>query len=75
MADSPDFGAESSFPERHLEDDKTSFPGIGPAGFQSAGPKRHMFEPGPGLLSPQQGWPYNHSHVGSTLNAFRSPDS
>jgi hypothetical protein len=67
MADSPDFGAESSFPERHLEDDEAPLPGIRPVGFQSAGPKRQRFDPSPAPLSPQQGWPYNHGHVRATV--------
>lgn len=67
MVDSPDPEAESSFPERHLEDDETLFSGIRPDGFQSVGPKRQMLEPGLTMLSPQQRWPLDHALVGGIL--------
>ncbi|KAK3294091.1 uncharacterized protein B0H64DRAFT_462544 [Chaetomium fimeti] len=45
---SPDFEAESSFPERHLDDDKTPSSGVGPDRYRPAPAKRQprqVFEP------------------------------
>ncbi|KAH6632628.1 hypothetical protein F5144DRAFT_650905 [Chaetomium tenue] len=45
---SPDFEAESSFPERHLDDDKTPAPGVEPDRYRPAAAKRQprqVFEP------------------------------
>ncbi|KAK4148742.1 hypothetical protein C8A00DRAFT_38672 [Chaetomidium leptoderma] len=67
---SPDFGAESSFPERHLDDDKAVFPGIRPDSHQSTVTKRQVSAPSSAPLG-SQGWPttqngpfldYSHIH-------------
>jgi hypothetical protein len=67
LGDSPDYEAESSFPERHLdvEDKPPPFSGAG-AGSDSYPPasvtKRSVFEPPtPAMLPLHQQWSANHS--------------
>ncbi|KAL2121410.1 hypothetical protein VTJ04DRAFT_5437 [Mycothermus thermophilus] len=67
LGDSPDYEAESSFPERHLdvEDKPLPFSGAG-AGSDSYAPasvtKRSVFEPPtPAMLPLHQQWSANHS--------------
>jgi hypothetical protein len=79
---SPDFEAESSFPERHLDDNKTPVSGIEPGRYpQPAAAKPQVFGPS---LAPlySQGWPspnrpfFHDSHVSRTLkNILTSFDS
>ena len=57
LAYSPDLGAESSFPERHLDDDKAPFSGIEPG-------RHHGVVPLPSQAWPGQSRPYlHHNHV------------
>ncbi|KAL1837306.1 hypothetical protein VTJ49DRAFT_4049 [Mycothermus thermophilus] len=65
LGDSPDYEAESSFPERHLdvEDKPPPFSGAGPDPYAPGSvTKRPLFEPpAPGMVSLHQQWPANHS--------------
>jgi hypothetical protein len=59
---SPDYGAESSFPERHLDDDKAPVSGIGSDGYQ----------PSLATLS-SHAWPSQHSQFHSYSHVSAEP--
>lgn len=76
---SPDFEAESSFPERHLDDDKTPSTDVGPDRYRPAAAKRQprqVFEPSLPTLYARD-WPgesqplARDSHVSPTLKHSR----
>ena len=61
LAYSPDLGAESSFPERHLDDDKSPFSGIEPEPYHRDRPVfGSSLAPLPSPAWPNQARPFPH---------------